>query len=224
MLAVGSWMEVSSCSIEEELRQAVDDLRNNSADGYFNIPEADLCEWNSLSLCVKLCSYIHVYLHLMSIDDYQFFPLCTANETAFNYYNVVSSSEGNDSVELSLRYVSAMGCGKPHPFGYCELHGPALAVHYVPEYLFWPPILKTVCSRPCLTYGNRCRPSCCETRCHYRFVWRCYLYSYYCSPYGWQEVCYEQHNACKCTCAYNDPYCYFWAAKGSRDIELNLGI
>ena len=36
-------MEVSGWSIEEELQHAVDDLRNNSADGYFNI-ESDLCE------------------------------------------------------------------------------------------------------------------------------------------------------------------------------------
>ena len=146
---------------------------------------------------------------------YQFFSLHIANYTALDYYNLVHASEGNDSVGLSLRYVPAMGYAKPYPFGSCELHGPAWGVHFIPGFFFWPPIPKSVCSRPCLTYGNRCHPSCCETRCIYRYVWRCYhsgypYYNYYyCQSYGLKEICYEQHNACKCTCAYNNPYCYF---------------
>ena len=141
------------------------------------------------------------------------FSLYTANDTAFKYYNLVSKSEGNDSTGLSLRYVPAMGYGKPYVFGNCELRGPTWAIHYVPGYLFWPPIAKRVCSRPCLTFGNRCRPSCCETCCIYRYVWHCYqhypYYNYHCQSYGLKKVCYQHHNACKCTCAYNYPYCTF---------------
>ena len=149
-----------------------------------------------------------MYVHLVT-DPNQFFSFYTANFTALDYYNLVAASEGNDSLGLSVRYVPAMGYAKPYPFGNCELHGPAWDVHFVPGFLFWPPMLKSVCSRPCLKYGYRCRPSCCETRCIYRYVWRCYPYSYYCYPHGVKTVCYEQHNACKCTCAYNYPYCYF---------------
>ena len=44
-------MEVDSCSnTEEELEQAVNDLKNNSLDGYFDMPVTDLCEWNFLSI------------------------------------------------------------------------------------------------------------------------------------------------------------------------------
>ena len=82
------------------------------------------------------------------------FSLHTENITAFKYYKLVSNSEGNDSTGLSLRYVPAIGYGKPNPFGNCETHGPAWGVHFMPGYVFWPPIPKSVCSRPCLTYGN----------------------------------------------------------------------
>ena len=141
------------------------------------------------------------------------FSLHTGNITAFKYYSLVSKSEGNDSTGLSLRYVPAIGYNKPNPIGNCETHGPAWGVHFIPGYLFWPPIPKSVCSRPCLKYGNRCLPKCFETRCIYRYVWECYqcypYYNFYCESHGLKKVCYEQHNACKCTCAYNHPYCYF---------------
>ena len=137
----------------------------------------------------------------------------TGNITTFKYYSLVSKSEGNDSTGLSLRYVPAIGYSKPNPFGNCETHGPAWGVHFIPGYLFWPPIPKSVCSRPCLKYGNRCLPKCFETHCIYRYVWQCYqrypYYNFYCESHGLKKVCYEQHNACKCTCAYNHPYCYF---------------
>ena len=138
----------------------------------------------------------------------------TANSTAVDYYKLVSSSEGDDSKELSLRYVPAMGYSKPLVSGDCEKDGPVWAIHYVPGYLFWPPIPKRVCSRPCLSSrSEQCRPTCSKTRCIYRFVWRCFTLRrkpyYICRPYGWKRICYENHIACQCSCAYSSPYCYF---------------
>ena len=48
MLVIGSWTGASSIrsKVEVRIQRAVKKLRNNSADGYFNIPESDLCEWN----------------------------------------------------------------------------------------------------------------------------------------------------------------------------------
>ena len=123
-----------------------------------------------------------------------------------DYYRVVNDSDGNDMLGVSLRYVPAMGYGKPYPFGSCE-HGPVLAIHHVPGYFFWPPIVKRACDRPCPIHGQRCRPSCCETQCIYRHVWE--VYGYHCASYlGRKKVCYEQHNCCKCVCGYSSPYCY----------------
>ena len=139
---------------------------------------------------------------------HQFLSLYIANTTAFNYYNVVMSAEGNDSIEFGVKFVPAMCHAKPDPFGNCELHGPVWGIHFTPGYLFWPPIPKRVCYRPCLT-GGRCRPSCCETRCIKRYVWECDLDSYSCFSHGQEDVCYEHHNACKCACAQSYPLCYF---------------
>ena len=137
--------------------------------------------------------------------------LYAANIIAIEYYSLVSESEGNNSTGLSLRYVPAMGYSRPLAFGNCEKHGPTWAIHYVTGYLFWPPIVKQVCNRPCWRHGGRCRPTSCETRCIYRFVWHCYYRRGYlhCRSLGFKEVCYEHHNACKCACAFSRPYCYF---------------
>lgn len=45
-MAINSWVEVSSVSsrVEVRLEQAVKKLRNDSVDGYFDMPESDLCE------------------------------------------------------------------------------------------------------------------------------------------------------------------------------------
>ena len=222
MLAIGSWMEADSCtkvdsctSIEEELEKTVNNLSNNSADGYFNIPEFDLCEWNFLSIQINIVN--------LTTDYHLFFSLYTANgTTAFNYYNVVINSEGD--VGLNVRFVPAMCYPKPYPFGYCELHGPAWGVHFITGYLFWPPIPKRVCCRPCQANGERCRPSCCETRCVDRYVWQCDMNSYSCFPHDIKKICYEQHNACKCACAYNNPFCVLWAKELACDIELKYSI
>ena len=161
-----------------------------------------LCMCQCVHGCMKygFCAYSYIFSFHCQLSS-----LHIANITALNYYDLVTASEGNDSVGLSLRYVPAMGYSKPYPFGYCE-YGPVWAIHYVPGYLFWPPIPKRVCHRPCPIYGYRCRPSCCQTYCIYRYVWR--YYGYYCLPYGWQKVCYEQHNCCKASCGYGYPYCY----------------
>ena len=202
-----------SCSnTEEELEEAVNDLKNNSLDDYFNIPVSDLCEWNFLS--------IQSHIVYLTTDHHPFFSLYTANTTAFNYYNVVVTSEGDGSIGLGIKFVPAMCYPKPNPFGNCELHGPVWGVHFVPGYLFWPPIPKSVCYRPCQTNSKQCRPSCCETRCIKRYVWKWDLNSYSCLSHGQEDVCYEQHNACKCACVKRKPYCYFWTMKGACDIGL----
>ena len=94
-------MEVDSYSnTEEELEEAVNDLKNNSLDSYFNIPVSDLCEWNFLS------TQSHI-VHLTT-DHHPFFSLYTSNTTAFNYYNVVVTSEGDGSIGLGIKFVPAM--------------------------------------------------------------------------------------------------------------------
>ena len=132
--------------------------------------------------------------------------LSIAKITAWNYYKLVCASEGDSSVGLGLKYVSIFGFGKPKFFGTCERHGPVWAIHHVPGYIFWPPIPKRVCNRPCLSKGERCRPASCETRCVYRFVWKCH--GFFCFPLGWRRICYDNQNACKCSCAFRVPYCY----------------
>ena len=143
---------------------------------------------------------IHAYLNTCAVS------LNTANETAMAFYNVVSTSDGNDTVGLSLRYVPSIGYPRPHPFGYCDLHGAVWAIHHVPGYFFWPPIPKRVCDRPCRTFGRRCRPALRKILCIRRYVWWCD--GYQCIPYGVQSVYYEYHFYCKSSCGFNFPYCY----------------
>ena len=76
-----------------------------------------------------------------------------------------------------IRFVPAVG-DYSNSIGNCETHGPAWDVHFIPDFLFWPPIAKRVCDRPCLTHGHRCHPSCCETRCINRYVWQCNFTSF----------------------------------------------
>ena len=90
--------------------------------------------------------YKYVSMHYLNTC---IISLYTANDTALEFYNVVSASEGNDTVGLSLRYVPSVGYGRPQPFGFGDSHGPTWAIHYVPGYFFWPPIPKRVCDRPC---------------------------------------------------------------------------
>jgi len=42
LLAIGSWTPVGGTSIEEQLEMDINDLRNETVEGYFNIPETDL--------------------------------------------------------------------------------------------------------------------------------------------------------------------------------------
>lgn len=120
-----------------------------------------------------------------------------------------------------IRFVPAVSYS--YSYGNCETHGPVWDVHFMSDFLFWPPIAKRVCSRPCLTHAHRCRPSCSEAHCINRYVWQCDLlsFNYICLSLGLKEVCYEHHNACKCDCAYNNPYCYFWA-RASCHIGLRM--
>ena len=138
---------------------------------------------------------------------------------AYYFYTLMDASKIDHKL---IRFVPAVG-DYSNSIGNCETHGPAWDVHFIPDILFWPPIAKRVCDRPCLTHGHRCRPSCCETRCINRYVWHCNLtsFNHYCLPQGLKEVCYEHQNACKCDCAYNHPYCYFWIARASSHIGLN---
>ena len=55
------------------------------------------------------------------------------------------------------------------------------------------------------------------------YVWECDLYGYFCFPHNLTAVCYEQHNACKYACAYNNPFCHFWVEKETcvTDIKVN---
>ena len=118
------------------------------------------------------------------------------------YYNLVADSDGDN--KLNLKYVRAFGLIKPRPFGFCE-HGPFWVTHFVGGYFYWPPILKRVCARLCPLFGQRCLASCRETECVYRFVWRCT--GGFCIRLGWRQICYDQHNCCKCSCRFSTPFC-----------------
>ena len=175
--------------IQVQLEKEIGSLKNESVQGSFNVPTLEPCKYIKL-LCIIIQLLILTLLFI-------------AEETAVKYYNLVFDSDGDDA--LNLKYVSAIGYIKPIPFGFCE-HGPVWAIHYVPGFFFWPPIPKRVCARPCPVFGQRCRASCCETECVYRFVWRCTRR--FCRRLRWRQICYDQHNCCKCTCRFSRPYCY----------------
>ena len=48
---------MTSVIIEKEMYVEVNKLKNDSADGYFNVPEFDPCEWNFLGIY----TYKHMY-------------------------------------------------------------------------------------------------------------------------------------------------------------------
>ena len=126
---------------------------------------------------------------------------------AFGFYNVSLYSDGED--DLDLKFISPIGYYRPYPYGFCP-HGPLWGAYFVHGYFYWPPIARRVCARPCSIFGHRCRPSCCDTPCLYRYMWRCFsnpIDGYYCSRIGYSHLCYEQHNCCKCACAYSSIYC-----------------
>ena len=60
LLATASWTVISMTSaiIEAEMYVEVNKLSNNSADGYFNVPEFDPCERNFL----HIYTYKHIYI------------------------------------------------------------------------------------------------------------------------------------------------------------------
>ena len=56
LLATASWTVISMTSaiIEAEMYVEVNKLKNDSADGYFNVPEFNPCKWNFL------CIYMYI--------------------------------------------------------------------------------------------------------------------------------------------------------------------
>ena len=118
---------------------AVNDLRNNSGRWLLQCTRIWPLWVNFLEHTSMHRHYSHWSLSILFLNNkfYSFFT--TATRWLLQ------------RITIDCKVVLAMVYAKPYPFGNCEPHGTAWGVHFISEFLLWPPIPKSVCSCPCMT-------------------------------------------------------------------------